>query len=386
MHGLICKVFLTIIIFNAFNIRGEVLSLKNQHLELKVDKISARWTLHTVQGLVDFPSDDNHILTGPDINSFCIVRIDNVDKKFGSIEGKLTLVSSSANSVIHSWIINGIEILQELSLTDSVFTTKPTFLKIKYWIKNKTKYKKKIGLKVLIDTFLSPNDDAPFIIPLIKDYISTELNLKKSIPDFWAVWDEISSPYSFAVMSFIDKDVVKPDSLAFASRKRLSENIWDFIPEPNKNYRPTPFEPQDGACSLTWEPILFRPDKENGIAFKFGLAEPSVSFIFPLELILLSPLTISNESLWVIGEIKNSDSVKSIKNISIKLILPSETEIINGASLEEKIQELSPNTRRFFSWQIKSNKKGAKEFQCVVTGNYASTVAVNRVTRTIKFK
>jgi hypothetical protein len=375
---------LIVLLAGAVSLFGQTKTVRNNLLELQCDPLTARWSLATVQGLPDLPSDDIHPLTGTGLNSFCIVRIDAVDHKYGSSDGKLTLLPSGPSAILHSWTVNNIEILQELKLTNSSHIVLPGSIKVRYWVRNKDIAAHNIGLRVVLDTFLGANDDAEIIVPAAAAYIVKETTFRSTaVPDWWCSWDSISTPYARAVMSFTSPGTVRPDILAFASRKRLAETAWDFFPDGQKDFRPTPLEPPDPAVGLTWAPIPFRPGRENGVAFQFGFQDASASTMPPLELILVSPVTVQTGVIVFLAEVRNTDPSKAVKNLTVKLVLPSGVSLIANGTAEIKIPELAAAGRTFVSWRVRLKEPGPKEFQCSAAGTMGSEIALNQVKRTV---
>ena len=363
----------------AVSAAAETIRIANPYVGVDFDTVSGRYMVRTAAGDPALPSDDNQAITGDFLNSSVVVKLDNQYYRFGDTSGQMIKSFARGDTALFVWSLKGMEISQEIRLTNSPFSTVPSFVKIRYWLKNTDKTYHYAGLRVLLDTMLGQNDDG-----MIMDPASGIVGREKeysfdSVPDYWTAWDSLSSPTARCLMSFVGNNVVKPDYLTFASRKRLTETKWDFTADPNRDFRSYAMEPPDTCVSMKWESIPFKPGYENGVSFYYGAAKAAANDKMPpLDLLGLAPSETGDPGFWVQAEALNSDPSKSIKNLKLKLELPAGLILAQG-SPEQTFPEVKPGEKRVVFWYVTVKEKG--NYPIKVTGiGTTSAPLVNQVT------
>jgi hypothetical protein len=357
---------------------AETVRIANQYAAVDFDTVSGRFMIRTVAGDPEIPSDDHQALTGDFLNSSAVIKLDNQYYRFGDLSGQVTASSSRADTAVFVWTLKGMEITQEIRLTNSIYSPVASFVKIRYWLRNRDTTYHYAGLRFILDTMLGPNDDAAILAPQT-GAIGREAEFSfTSVPDHWAAWDSMATPSARLLMSFAERNVVKPDYLTFASRRRLSETKWDFKPDPAKDFRSSLMEPPDTAVSMKWESIPFKPGYANGVAFLFGIAKADANDRMPpLDLVGQAPVRTDAASFWVLAEAGNSDALKSVKGLKVRIELPQGLSLSRDAA-EQSFPELKPGERRAVYWNVAVKQKGRHTVKVTAVGNAGSPV-VNQV-------
>jgi len=368
----------TVCLFPASHAAAETVRLANRYIAVDFDTVSGRYMVRTAAGDPDLLSDDNLNLTGDFFNSSVIIKLDNQYYRFGDMSGQVLRSSAKGDTAEFVWTLKGMEITQEIRLTNGSFSPVPSFAKVRYWFRNTDKTYHYAGLRVILDTMLGLNDDSAILSPP-SGLVDREREFSfDSVPDFWTAWDSIATPAGRILMGFADHGVVKPDYLTFASRKRLSDTKWDFKADPAKDFRVSPVEPPDTAVSMKWESIPFRPGYENGVAFLYGVAKAAASDRMPpLDLLALAPQRTGSGSFWVLGEARNSDVSKSVKNLKLKLELPAGLSLAQGEA-EIVFPELKPGEKRAVYWKVSVGQKGRYSLKATAVGT-AGSMVINQV-------
>jgi hypothetical protein len=356
----------------------ETVRIANQYVAVDFDTISGRYMIRTTSGDPDIPSDDNQVMTGDFLNSSAVIKLDNQYYRFGDMSGKTVSSAAKGDIATFVWNLKGMEITQEVRLTNSIFSPVASFVKVRYWLKNTDNTYHYAGLRVIFDTMLGANDDDPILNPL-SGIIDKEKEFSfDGVPDYWCAWDAISSPASRPLMSFAERNVVKPDYLTFASRKRLGETKWDFKTDPFLDFRSYAMEPPDTAVSMKWETIPFKPGYGNGAAFFYGTAKAFANDKMPpLDLVGLAPSRTERQNFWIQAEVKNSGPLKTVKNLKLKIELPPGLALTQG-SLEQSFPEVKPNEKRDAFWNVTVQRKGGYTVKVTAVGTAGSTV-INQV-------
>ncbi len=353
--------------------------IANQYVTVNYEPLTGRYAFVTIAGDPAIPSDDNRPMTGDLLGSYAIVKIDDQYFKFGDTVGKMVSKTIQADRSEHVWQIQGLEIRQELRISQSPYTMYPYNINIKYWVRNNDSKAHKVGIRILLDTFLGLDDAIPFFIPEMQP-LDRELELNKAmVPDMVCAWDSVSSPATRLVLNLKGKEVCKPDYIMFGNRKKLSSVMWDVVPDAGKGFRNNPVDPCDTAVSMRWEPITFKAGYENGIAIDYGLGVASFnSRIPPLEVLFFAPQRVNeNDEFWIMAEAYNDDNQRSVKNVKLKIELPDGLKLVKGAEENVIASSLDPLKGETFYWRVKAEKKGAYEYKLKGTGVYNSAPAIS---------
>lgn len=355
--------------------------IANEYVAVTFEPATGRYALATLKGDPTYPSDDNRSFSGALLGTFAIIKIDDQYYKFGDASGKMLTRMIQADKSEHVWQIQNVEVKQEIRLSHSPYTVYPYNVNIKYWIKNIDSKPRKVGIRILVDSFLGLDDSIPFLIPEMQP-VERELELNAvQVPDILCAWDNVSAPATRLLFNFVGKEVCKPDFLMFGNRKRLAGVMWDLVPETGKGFRNTPVEPADTAVSMRWEPIVFKPGYANGVAFDFGLANAAFnSRIPPIELLTLAPQRQAEErEFWIMAQALNSDAQRSIKNIKFQLELPPEIKIVTGNPEPVVSASLEGLKSQYYYWRVKAQKKGTFEYKLKATGLFNNQPAISMV-------
>jgi hypothetical protein len=368
------------VIFSVDNVK-----LENQYLAVNFENLNGRFAVQITKGDPQVPSDDGLRLTGDALSSFMIIRIDDSFVKFGDSSGKMSKPVIRSDGVTFTWIRGNVEFEEDVQLVSTPVSPIPLGLRIKFWVRNKDTKQHMIGLRYIMDTFLGTEDSNPFIIPGI-GAISKEMVLKNAnVPDCLYSWDSLTAPSGRAYMGFTGGDVVKPDVIEFACRSRLALVNWDFKADGVKDFRDSSglF---DSGCGLQWNPVRFKPGKENGIAFHFGLAEINAApAIPPLEFGTFGPISTTATDFWLSTEAANGDPSHSIKDLKIRIEL-GDGLLAPGTDQANLISELAPLEKRFLFWRVHATKTGTFPYKISASGVCNSSPVVNQTKGQIGIK
>lgn len=249
--------------------------IKNDYLEFMVGD-SGRFTIGNVEGNKNYTSDNNKILLYDHPSprtSFSTVRIESntnerKDLKFSADNNIYDTENKKVTSVMNAK--GSFESGEEY---DFIITQYLTFVtgndgvddtvKISYTIKNNGAVTQKAGVRIMMDTMLASNDDAPFKV-LGYGNVLSELELKKEeIPSTYQVYDSLEKPTTFATGTlYLENDRV-PDKVQFARWNIISDTLYDY------NIGKRAFG--DSAVAVYFDPIDVEPTKSTDVCTYYGV-------------------------------------------------------------------------------------------------------------------
>ena len=154
---------------------------------------------------------------------------------------------------------------------------------IHYTVKNQSKESHRVGLRVLLDTFIGTNDGSPFVIPGQPGLLQTMRRFsQKEIPDYVQALehDDLANPGTVAHVGLkgvrlpnADEAPEKLESLLICRYPGNSEMKWDWEPEPIDK------DPgrKDSCVALYWTYMMMNPGETREMGFTYGLNAVSSS-------------------------------------------------------------------------------------------------------------
>lgn len=373
-----------------------VVQIDNGVLRLTANKQTGRFIVESLSGLPNKKADNYKDLLygnrfeGPE-TSYTTVRIDGQDYIYGNDYGFLNIdshyvtepyVDTDTNSIISSWSINGVVVVQRLSLINNPKLSSIGSVYVTYDIINSSKSAKNVGVRMLLDTKLADVDSPALTIPgkgfiyKEKEYVGDE------IPSLWYAYDQYLTPQIIASGLVSGNGLTKPDKLQFALWGDISQTKWDYTINPNKDIIKitvdgVPYSGEEGqypetalvdyvakdSCAvLYWEPVAIEQGETKSINTAYGVGDASAKDNDPGYRISLQgtdKLNMKTDKTgytidYVNAEFNidnNFDISKNINSLQIELELPDELKLIEG---EKKLvlKELRAGTYHRSMWKI----------------------------------
>lgn len=249
--------------------------IANDYLEFMVDD-NGRFTIGNVEGNSNYSSDDNQILlyghSDPG-TSFSTIRIQSnrdemVDLKFQADTNTYDTENKIVTSVMHvedsfeSGEAYDFTITQYLEFVSGGSGIGDT-VKISYTLKNNGVASQKAGMRIMLDTMLADNDDAPFKV-LGYGQVTSELELTGSnLPSTYQVYDNLDNPTTFATGTlYLENDRI-PDKVQFAR--------WDYITDSLYDYSLNQRNFGDSAVAVYFDPVTIGPAGDTSVCTYYGV-------------------------------------------------------------------------------------------------------------------
>ncbi|MFC1751929.1 hypothetical protein ACFL96_00835 [Thermoproteota archaeon] len=380
----------------------DTLTLGNEFIKIIVNKGPedlGRFAVETSLGDPQNPNDDNQsLIFGRPIpwTSYATIRIDDQDYVFGGINKKIqkrsgvtvnfgTVVTQNLlpDNIYTECMYDAVHVTQTLSLFRNPSTRVKDNAIITYTLHNGDSVAHTVGVRIMMDTKLGPNDGAPFRIG-DDSVISEKLFSGKELFHYWQTFDDLSSPNVIAqgTIELKQAGIFPPDRMYLVNWGTLADHPWDFTYQEGRSFvRAGEFD-KDTALALYWEPIELKPGESRTIKTLYGLGGVSLA-PGELSLGLTSPAEIhgtSKDEILVIGYVSNSGGFDSA-DTSVSFTLPEEFQISQGQNSYEIGLLPAGETRQFpIKISLKKINTGSKVISFKA---HSKTLEDNQITRTI---
>jgi len=365
-----------------------VQSIKNNVVEIIVNKGDGRFAVKTVQGSPKRPEDDNAALLfnqGIPETTFTTFRIDGKDYIYGNTySGILTdggMVSPpKVEGMLNtsSWRIGDITVTQKLELTDNVTSSDIGNVKISYTVTNNGTKSSMIGTRILLDMILGDNDGCSISLDGNTN-ISYEAKVEGSnIPMYWRCTDSVDNPKIVSYGFLKGWGNKEPDSMIIAHWSSLSSTKWDYEINPQRNIGSSlnDFKTADSAAALYWEPRELEPGKILHFETYYGLGNISDSAsgdTFSINIMAPSKLNINgdiyeNNPFDILMELDNSlENSADLAGINAELILPAGLELAEGEVSSHYLYNIPVGQKATAAWKVKAlNTQNLKVLQYMI--------------------
>lgn len=136
-------------------------------------------------------------------------------------------------------------------------------VRISYKITNNGPLSQKAGVRIMLDTMLASNDDAPFKV-VGYDNVTSELELRGSnVPSSYQVYDNLDNPTTIATGTLYLQNDRHPDKVQFAR--------WDYIEDTLYNYAVGDMEFGDTAVGIYFDPVVLEASASTSVCTYYGV-------------------------------------------------------------------------------------------------------------------
>ncbi len=286
------------------DVDGDIYSIQNDFIKYSINAATGGFSVETLEGNPLKELDDNIPLLYRDdlqksvATSFTTIRIgtgeDAKDYIFGKsydflgleIHTKLNtpVISDGGQLITTSYELYDYVITQRVALSVDITETQTGTVGISYEVENKSDKEETVSIRVLLDTALGNDVDAPYLNPLTAEssgsvimdeaivtetaFYKTPAQGQKAIPDQIRGLDSKTSPekISYLILNEAVNDHLEPDKMIFGHWANLANTRYEYTPDRYtdfSNYSNNHRVP-DAAVALYWENILI-PAGENEI-------------------------------------------------------------------------------------------------------------------------
>lgn len=364
------------------------LSIKNNVIELLVNKEDGRFSVKTTEGSPNRPEDEDSPLLfskGIPETTFTTFRIDGKDYIYGNSYngilmggGFITAPETEGMKSTSAWKIGDIVITQKLELTDNIKSSDVGNVKIIYSITNTGTKSRTVGTRILLDMMLGSNDGCSVSLDGKSD-IAFETEAEGSdIPVYWRCTDSVDNPKVVAYGFIKGWGNAEPDRMTIAHWNALSATKWDYSINPQRNIGSSlnDYKSADSAVALYWEPETLEPDKTIQVETYYGLGNINESMdgdTFNLSVLAPAKLSIEGDKYKdnpfdIMMELDNglNDSVE-LTGITAELVLPEGLELDAGQESSRYFYRIPVKLKQTAVWKVKAaNTQKLKVLQYMI--------------------
>jgi hypothetical protein len=234
---------------------------------------------------------------------------------------------------------------------------------VHYRIDNEDTISHKVGIRVMLDTFIGTNDGVPFAIPGQKGLLETmKVFDQKEIPDYIEAMERpnLTDPGTIAHMGLKlqtihfargDPDLEPLEKLVICRWPGNSEKRWDWEYKAMND----PPEKKDSCVVLYWEDQVMEPNAKRAMAFTYGLGRIASSGSGQLGLTVGGSFQ-PGKVFTVTAYVK-----EPTEGQKVKLVLPPNLSLAPGNDGEEQKEEQVIEKGRDYSqvsWRVKAGAEG----------------------------
>lgn len=227
---------------------------------------------------------------------------------------------------------------------------------VHYTIRNQANEKHKVGLRLMLDTYIGANDGVPFTIPGTTKFVNTKADLKqKQIPDYIEVIENPDNPKDPGTVARLGLRHVFLPQTDLEDLTLLRICRW-----PNNNrvrweWKPTAIgseDPKDSCVVLYWPYQDMNPGEQRDLAFTYGLGTLEIGAGTGTNLALSVPSAVPPDTDFVVTAYIWGASQGDL----VKLQLPDGLRLADGESAEKTVEDGGERSQVF--WHVKSGKAG----------------------------
>lgn len=343
----------------------------NDYLKLVV-RDNGHYVVGTTNGNPLISSDDNKkLLFGfPDsiYTTYSTIVLDGTPYHYGedSLDSEPVYNAQERNNV-SSTTYGDIYVKQTLSFVNNVSTSREDVIEIKYEVTNNGTTAHDVGARIMLDTMLAGNDDAPFRVPGTGAVTTETEYTGENIPEYWQAFDNLEDPKVVSQGSFLRDKLNPPDKVQFTNWRNVYEQPWNYtVNTGNSN--------GDSAVSAIWNETSLSPGQTKTYKTYYGLSELTQDLKPPLALSIYGDNTVKmNRTKYTdftfMSYIENVGD-GAADNVYLNITLPDGIELVDNGSNEyvRRFENLAVDDVKQESWALRVHNTFAE-------GVYPITIA-----------
>lgn len=236
--------------------------LTNEYLEIAADDEGV-FTIGTAEGNPSYTTDNNKkLLYGHPSprTSETLIYIDGVERFFCADS-----VSKTNNTIIASMKLSehGIIVNETLSFYTNKGTGRADTVKISYSVSNISGDSHQVGIRIMMDTMLANNDDAPFKIAGYGNVTRAKELSGSQITQTYQVYDNLDEPSTMASGTLWLENDRHPDKVQYCNWARIEGSGWNHMVEDGDYLG-------DSAVGIYFNPTAVAPGGNMAVSTYYG--------------------------------------------------------------------------------------------------------------------
>ncbi|MCR5339239.1 MAG: carboxypeptidase-like regulatory domain-containing protein [Lachnospiraceae bacterium] len=241
--------------------------ISNRYVEVNIGD-NGRFTIGNVEGIPQYTSDDNEILLyghPGGKTSKTLIKVDDNEMFFEADAVDITTDKIYAYMTVSEF---GVQIIQTLEFVRGDAGL-DNMVKISYKAINTSSTSRNVGIRIMLDTMLASNDDAPFKISGYGNVTTRREFSGSAIPKTYQVYDDLDHPSTMATGIVYADGGKKPNRVQFTNWDNVTDAYWDYNHGEGG-------ELGDSAVVLYYDPVSLNRGETFSVATFYG---PSASAV-----------------------------------------------------------------------------------------------------------
>jgi hypothetical protein len=318
-------------------------------------------------------------------NNTC-VRLEGQEHLFGLAPGRFVrgLKNFKARER-HRWTSSvdypeGVRVTQVVEIVPNQQTRYLDTCLVRYAVENRSNSPRKVGLRVLLDTFIGANDGVPFRVPGAAEFLQTmQVFPEKEVPDYVQAWEraDLTNPGTIAHLGLKGFDIpdvtLEPIVKLVICRWPSSEERWAWEYAPMNE---PPDERGDSCVVLYWAERAMNPKEVRHMAFTYGLNTISSVESGNADLSLTAGGAFKPGGVFTL----TATVTNPRPGQKVRVHLPAGLALVPGEPAELDLDHRGAQTQA--TWRVRAEKVGRFDIS-VTTGAIEEGYRVTITTRSI---
>jgi hypothetical protein len=309
--------------------------------------------------------------------NYTVLRIDGKDRVFAkTTEGKWDKTPSGVkHGMTGSWLFNAKVLVKQTAqiIPGEPVEVSPGVVKqaydtclVRYEIVNQDKKHHRVGLRLLLDTFIGENDGPTFAVPGLPDLVDSQKDFRPPhrVPDFVEALERpsIENPGTVAHIIFrLGGKLEAPE--------RVSLTHWPGHPGGPVYEVPLKDIEADSAVAIYWKEEQMAPKQVRHLGFSIGLGNVSTGLTVGGDFAPEGELTV----ISLISDYK--------KGMTATLTLPEGFTFVKGSEATEPVPPPTRHSDGAFrpspvTWRVRSTSPGTFTFEVTSSNGKTQTQKV----------
>ncbi len=337
-----------------------------------------RYTIKLKEGDPKNKRDDNQYITFNDKppSTYATLIIDGQVMRFGDPKhGRFIrpYTKDSKGRLYTVWKTNSnVEVAFVAKFVNGPTTGRPDTVKLVYQAKNVSTKKKRIGIRLMLDTYLGNNDGAPFSLPGRETFQTEREVYKKNMPMYWYTQDDISQPTVRAQGTLYADDLVTPDKIQFAAYRRVEPEPWGYQSQKGQRFQIW-LDAPDSVVALYWFESEVKPAEYKVASTYYGVYGATLDTGKYFNVSIGAPLKVKLDPFSVSADIENAVTAGPVRKMKTKLYLRRK----DGEELDDRYfkfdgaqkwseKVVAPKQVVRPSWKLQPTKYAGGKYELVV--------------------
>lgn len=384
---MIARIFVIVTVFTLLGLVYPVLAEENSNTSLEDEFIrivvnrgpneAGRFSIDTTGGDPTMPSSKGQQLIYGGATPWTSITTVHVDEKnyiFGGTTDRRagqnafygTQVEGPTlkdNAITTTFQYDDVLVTQVLTIARGVSSNMLDTADITYRISNQGKVPHQVGLRIMLDTKLGPNDGAP--VRAGDQAISSAISIKgEKIPFKWQAYDDIAKPTVISQGTLRRGGLTLPDKIIFADWGTLADDIWEPTLNPEQGFVRKGEDEDDTAMAMFWDPITLDAGKSISYTTEYGIGyinivpgDLTAGISAPAETTFEYERT---QEFEITGSLKNYSDFTG-NNVTFALKLPKGLKLTGGSKQSTTLPAFEKGAELQTSWRvIPTGKRVAK--------------------------